>query len=313
MPKTIFAAGTVPWRKTKSGKIKVLLISRVKHKDWSFPKGKLDKGESLPITAVRETEEETGLTVRLGVNLGTINYGVGDNVRKTVQYWAARVGTKKFAKYEFEPNKEVKKIKWVPLKKVREKLTYPADKELFDVFFELATAGLHDTFSITVLRHAKAEPGSAKKRDSKRELTETGLNQAEIITPTLMSFKPKRIYSSNAKRCLQTATPLAKQLGRDVKQYRELSQDLWDEGETAGLRELIAQIADRQENAVICSHLPVIQDITREIAAAGKNRPGQYLVEAGDLPPAAFSVFHIAKKPSDHGIVTVEVYPIKVS
>lgn len=40
---------------------------------WSFPKGRVDKGESEPNTALREVEEEAGLKARIipGADLGT--------------------------------------------------------------------------------------------------------------------------------------------------------------------------------------------------------------------------------------------------
>ena len=47
----------------------VLLVHRPKYDDWSFPKGKVDRGEHPTAAAVREVEEETGLRVRLGVPL----------------------------------------------------------------------------------------------------------------------------------------------------------------------------------------------------------------------------------------------------
>ena len=52
-----------PTRFTRS---KVLLIHRPRHKDWSLPKGKLDKGEHLLAAAVRECDEETGIVPVLG-------------------------------------------------------------------------------------------------------------------------------------------------------------------------------------------------------------------------------------------------------
>ena len=42
----------------------VLLVHRPRYDDWSFPKGKLDRGEHATAAAVREVEEETGVRVR---------------------------------------------------------------------------------------------------------------------------------------------------------------------------------------------------------------------------------------------------------
>ncbi len=88
MKNTVLAAGTVCYRRVNVGdenRIMVLLVHRTKQRDVSFPKGKLDPGESMPQAAVRETLEETGLTVSLGVNLGTINYVLPSGGEKTVQ------------------------------------------------------------------------------------------------------------------------------------------------------------------------------------------------------------------------------------
>ena len=72
-----YAAGTVPFRyiidEDGNPQLMVLLVHRTKWKDVSFPKGKLDPGETLPQAAARETLEETGIGVTLGVNLGTIS------------------------------------------------------------------------------------------------------------------------------------------------------------------------------------------------------------------------------------------------
>ena len=54
----------------------VLLVHRPKYDDWSFPKGKLDRGEHATAAAVREVEEETGLRVRLGRPLADQRYPV---------------------------------------------------------------------------------------------------------------------------------------------------------------------------------------------------------------------------------------------
>jgi 8-oxo-dGTP diphosphatase len=72
---TIYAAGALLWREEK-GKLLIALIHRSRHGDWSFPKGKVDPGETFPEAAVREIYEETGLKIRLGVPLPTAYYKV---------------------------------------------------------------------------------------------------------------------------------------------------------------------------------------------------------------------------------------------
>lgn len=312
MSSSIHAAGTVPWRYTRSGRIKVLLIRRVKHRDWSFPKGKVDRGESLPAAAVRETAEEVGLSLALGATLGTINYLVGDNLRKTVQYWSAEVSPEVYAHYSFSPNSEVKRVRWVALEEVAAKLTYPADREIFEVFERLVAARAHETFALILLRHAKASPrGVEHPVDAARPLRESGVQQAQSIVPVLSAFRPKHITTSSALRCSATVEPLAQELKIEALVTDAISQDTWDEGETRGLRELVARHIDQAETSVLCSHRPVLPDLAREIAAASHSRPGRYLQDAIELPPAAFSVFHISRNPSQLGIVSVESYPIK--
>src|SRR4029079_15427146 len=45
---------------------KVPVVPRPRYDAWSFPKGKLDAGESWEDGALREVEEEIGLRCRLG-------------------------------------------------------------------------------------------------------------------------------------------------------------------------------------------------------------------------------------------------------
>jgi len=69
----IYAAGALCWR-VVDDKIVMLVVHRTKYGDVTIPKGKVDPGETLPQTAVREILEETGLAVTLGVPLGISAY-----------------------------------------------------------------------------------------------------------------------------------------------------------------------------------------------------------------------------------------------
>ena len=316
MAKKIYAAGTIPWRwvpvTNGSARLMVLLIHRTKQRDVSFPKGKLDPGESMPQAAVRETREETGLKISLGPNLGTIHYELPNGGEKVVQYWATEVSQKVALASMFKPNREVQALEWVLVSEARERLTYEADRELFDVFTRLADNDLLDTFSVTLLRHAKAEPrNEAQPIDHLRPLSRVGETQAERLASMIACFKPKRIYSSTALRCLSTVAPLAELRGKKVKEREELSQDFWDDGDLAKMRKLVGKIVKRGKSAVICSHRPVLPDLARELMLASGSVPGDYLAEATDLPPAGFSVFHFSRSRPGAGILEVETYPLK--
>ena len=315
MSTEILAAGTVCWRRvpTPAGEqLHVLLIHRTKQRDVSFPKGKLDPGESMPEAAVRETREETGLGVTLGVNLGTIHYELSGGRRKTVQYWAAEVTGAAALASTFTPNSEVQALEWVPASAARARLSYRADRELYDVFLRLAEHELLDTFSVTLLRHAKAEPrGEGAPVDHLRGLTDAGELQARTLVPILACFGPKRIRSSSARRCLETVAPLAARLDKRVRVSEALSQDFWDAGDLAETRRLMGKIITRGKSTIVCSHRPVLPDLARELVLATGSVPGDYLSEATALPPGGFSVFHFSRTRPGAGILAVETYPLK--
>lgn len=311
MTRTVLAAGTVCWRRVDD-ELMVLLVHRTRQRDVSFPKGKLDKGESMPQAAVRETLEETGIAVTLGANLGTIHYTLPTGGEKTVQYWAAEVTEAAVHASTFKPNGEISALEWVPLSRVPKRLSYRADRELFEVFARLAARDAVDTFSVILLRHARAEPrGAAWPTDRLRPLSDSGEHQAETLVPMLEAFGPQRILSSTAERCMRTVAPLAHHLHKTVRVQEGLSQDLWDTGDTAELRSAIGKVVRKGKNTVICTHRPVLPDAVRELALATGTLPGDYLREAAELPPGGFSVFHFSRKHPGAGILSVETYPIK--
>jgi 8-oxo-(d)GTP phosphatase len=86
--KPVLAAGGVLWRQGDTG-LEVAVIHRERYDDWSLPKGKVDPGETLPVTAVREIFEETGIRSALGRRLLSVSYPIDQGVKK-VWYWSAR-------------------------------------------------------------------------------------------------------------------------------------------------------------------------------------------------------------------------------
>jgi 8-oxo-dGTP pyrophosphatase MutT (NUDIX family) len=87
--KAILAAGAVLWRLNgDSATPEIAIIHRQRYDDWSLPKGKVDPGETEPVTAVREVHEETGYSSHLGRRLVAVSYPVEQGIKK-VRYWAA--------------------------------------------------------------------------------------------------------------------------------------------------------------------------------------------------------------------------------
>ncbi|MEU8763476.1 NUDIX hydrolase [Streptomyces sp. NPDC048659] len=123
----ILAAGCVLWRPGPSGRgIEIALVHRPKYGDWSHPKGKLKRGESLAACALREVREETGHSCELGARLPSLHYPVNGQP-KEVHYWAARA-----LGGAFVPSREVDVLAWLPPAAARARLTRPRDRELLD-------------------------------------------------------------------------------------------------------------------------------------------------------------------------------------
>ena len=86
-PRVIRAAGGVISRKNDQDETEVLLVHRPHREDWTFPKGKLEPGESAEDCALREVQEETGLRCRLGRELPKTSHVDHKGRLKVVRYW----------------------------------------------------------------------------------------------------------------------------------------------------------------------------------------------------------------------------------
>jgi len=305
--KAVYAAGAVVWRLI-DGKLRILLIHRTKYKDVTLPKGKVDPGEMLAETAVREVHEETGIRVSLGVPVGVSRYHLPSSKQKVVHYWAAEATADAIRASTFVPNREIAALEWVSVKKARSRLSYPVDLEILDFFAKLVDDGALRTFPIIALRHAKALARSDwDGTDAARPLTERGRHQAESIVGPLRAFGVRKIITSDAVRCVQTVTPLAKALDRKTVLTEKISQDAWEDGDD-DLRSVIGRRVRSGKPAVLCSHGPVLPGILSEIALATGTIRGSYVSSAADLEPAAFSVVHLSASNPGSGIIAIETH-----
>jgi 8-oxo-dGTP diphosphatase len=114
----------------------VLLVYRRSHDDWSFPKGKVEGGETEEACALREVEEETGLRCALGAPLGVVSYRDGRGRAKTVRYWSMEATGTAAASHEIDA------VRWVELERAAAALTYPRDREVLEVFARITVPGV---------------------------------------------------------------------------------------------------------------------------------------------------------------------------
>ncbi|HWI31537.1 MAG TPA: NUDIX domain-containing protein [Microbacterium sp.] len=303
----VYAAGAVVWRLIE-GKLMVLVIHRTAYADVTLPKGKVDPGETLAETAVREVFEETGIRVRLGIPVGVSHYRMPSKRQKIVHYWAAEAVDDAIRASAFVPNKEIAALEWVTPKRALTYLSYPVDIEILENFLRFVDDGVLHTFPLIALRHGKAVGRSEwKGPDASRPLTSRGARQAGLIVGPLRAFGVRKIVSSTAVRCVTTVTPLAVALGRSVDRTDAIGQDAWEEG-TSDVRTVVGKRVRSRKPAVLCSHGPVLPDIINEIALATGTLRGSYLGSAAALETAAFSVVHLSATNPGSGIVAIETH-----
>lgn len=272
----IRAAGVVAFRPGRE----VLLVHRPKYDDWAFPKGKLERGENAAVAAVRETDEETGLHVRLGPPLQPQRY-VHRGRDKQVEYWTARVvGDDDVSGYL--PNHEIDDVRWVPLDQAPDVLTYDMDRETLAEAAKMR----RKTRAIVVLRHAKARARSTWRGDDReRPLTQRGHAEADRLVPLLAAYGVTEVLTSTSTRCRQTVAPYAETAGWEVTARRELSEE---DATPGGVADAVVDAIDRKAGTVICTHRPVLPIVYDALEL----RPRQC---ADDLEPAEMLVVHLRK------------------
>ncbi len=305
---TVYAAGAVLW-KVVDKELKILVVHRTQHKDVSIPKGKVDPGETLPETAVREIREETGLDINLGPYLGTVDYVMPNNGRKkVVHYWAAEVDPTAAERSPFKSNNEIYALEWMTIPVAREKLSYSHDVGLVDALEKMYTLNFARTFPIVIVRHGKAVPASSwDGPDTLRPLLHRGHEQAKAIAGGIASYGPRKIYTSTATRCIQTITPVASQFQIRVKESGKLSQARWS-ADGANARKIIARRLAKGVPVVLCSHGPVIPQLVEELVAQTGTTSDVTFRRTASPNTGDFSVFHVVHSEFGPHIVSVEYH-----
>jgi 8-oxo-dGTP pyrophosphatase MutT (NUDIX family)/phosphohistidine phosphatase SixA len=307
---TVQAAGALVWR-LRGRKLEVLVVHRPRYDDWSWPKGKVEDGESLVACAVREVAEETGVHVALGQPLPVVTYKNGDGRKKTAHYWAARAiddGTPSVLgrdDVDPAPASEIDDARWVDVSKAADLLTYPHDLDPLGAL----TDQWHDerlrTWTMAVVRHARARKRSAwKGGESTRPLTPAGHLQAEHLVPLLAAYGVEDVMTSPWERCAATVRPYLEATGIGAELRPELTEDAHAHNPRPVRALVKAELTKRDVPVAICTHRPVLPTVVKEVAQRTPNRIMRQVPESDPwLKTAEMLVVHLAQRPGRRAAV----------
>ena len=254
--KPTLAGGAVVSRDDPVRGTEIVLIHRDRYDDWTLPKGKLEVGESIPVCAVREVQEETGVTIRLGVPLDTIRYQAGKAGLKKVSYWS---GTP-LSSVPREPDAEVDEVSWLPVRTAMSRLTYAHDHFLVAQFLEQPA-----TTPLIIVRHAKAmDRKDWSRKDSARPVNSRGRRQAQLLVPMLSAYGVQRVISSTSTRCVSTIEPYARRRDLRIETYSQLSEEVGADdakGVSRLMQKVRGSMLEGGQPTVVCVHRPVLPHI----------------------------------------------------
>jgi 8-oxo-dGTP pyrophosphatase MutT (NUDIX family)/phosphohistidine phosphatase SixA len=302
--KLIKAAGAVAWRPGPDGRPEILLVHRRKYNDWSLPKGKVDPGEVLPVTAVREVLEEGGARLALGRRLASVRYNVGGRPKR-VHYWSAAVAS---VDDRAVPNDEVDQIEWVAADRAADRISYNRDNAVVADFARLPA----QTVPVILLRHAKAVAKSHWKRaDDRRPLDDSGRADAKALAELLACFGARaRLITSPAVRCVETLRPFAELSGAELRVEPSLyihnpSRGTDPADSPPSIAALVAEAVKAGEPTIFCAHRENIPDLqAAALAALGLNQPASDAAPGSALADAGRKAFPELPKEWDDALPT---------
>lgn len=124
------SSGGIVYRRRKG--VTEVAVIRVRDR-WCLPKGRVEEGEGLQETALREVREETGLEGKVVAKLGDITYWYtnkskeGETIRifKRVYFYLICFLKGDVARHD----EEVEEACWLPIEVAVRNLFYPTERE----------------------------------------------------------------------------------------------------------------------------------------------------------------------------------------
>ncbi len=314
----VLAAGALVWRISDGGELEVLAVHRPRYNDWSWPKGKLDKGETLPACAVREVAEETRVHVELGPPLPTLRYPVGSGRTKVVKYWSARVVDKDSVPVTARPKvkraskNEIDEVRWLTVAEAKKTITLSDDLRPLKRLVAMYENGRLDTRTFIVARHARAKRRKGwTAKDVRRPITKGGQARAAQLVGLFSAFGVTRVASSTALRCVQTVHPYADAAGIPVRGYGTLREKAFADKPDATIA-TFTELVHKRRNRVVCVHrptLPALMEVLRGLVTT--DTTGSLPHKMPYLPAGGVMVLHVARGTGGPEIVAVEKHFLK--
>lgn len=309
----IEAAGALVWR-VRKGELQVQLIHRPRYDDWSWPKGKLDPGETLRECAVREVCEETGKPVVLGVPLPMLRYKTPEGRFKRVHYWAARRATDDDAPavrarttvHGVDPT-EIDDVAWLGVDEARTRLTRTTDRVPLAALVAAHSKGRLDTRALVVARHARARKRAAwSGTEEDRPLTPAGYLQAATLVPILAAYGAVSVTTSHWLRCADTMAPYEREAGLTSVQSVDLTEAA-HESAPCKVSDVVERLLADPRGSVLCTHRPVLPTVLAALGAHARRGVRDELpTQDPYLRPGELLVAHVAQRPRGPRVVAVE-------
>lgn len=356
MRRVVEAAGGIVWRwkagseiaenpaiaaqkspKEQLNNIEVCIVHRPKYDDWSWPKGKLEQGESHRHAAVREIGEETGVSIALGPYLCEVEYPLSEEGKKTrhshdrtvdtkhTLYWMAQPISGDDAEHlldAFGPVHradvgEINDIVWVSVREARKILTHSTDKDTLAIFVDRVQEGAATAQNLLIVRHAKAESRKSwKGTDANRPITPKGAAAAFALNRELACYNPTRLATSPWLRCQETLQVLSWQTERSMEHIDALTEDAFAEHPTISWLAFLKQIQrtlETRETTAICMHRPVIGGMFDHLRGlcARKALSKQLIAKTPFMPTGTAVALFIIDTPQGPSIIDIQkVSPI---
>ena len=129
MSKPVQQAGAIAFKDGAEPRF-LLVTARRSPGTWIFPKGHIERGETVIEAAVRELEEEAGVKGDAVREVGTLRFRSGSEEVEVHYVLVAAASNGE--------SREGRKIKWLPLRDALAALTYEASRKLLRKASKLA-------------------------------------------------------------------------------------------------------------------------------------------------------------------------------